>query len=163
MFASNLPIAGKTLQTCPPHCRTFVAATGQFAAMLDVMEKLLLLEELDMFQSLHGKARWELARRAKTRCYDPGAIIISPSAVNRRMYAVVSGEVQIRYGERRMMRIRRGEVFGPHSLHSWATAKAVAMGEVICLVVSPHDVRVATQRGRRGQLSDIDDDVAQSA
>lgn len=106
--------------------------------MLTVFERVLLLEDVEIFEPLDGSALLAVANEANIECFSEGMVVCARGHRDDRLFVMVSGEVRIERGEQEIAVLRPYDCFGELSLFDGTREplRAVSVGDVISLSVT---------------------------
>jgi len=113
--------------------------------MLAVLERVLLLEDVEVFEPLDGSAMLAVANAASIECFSEEMVVCARGNRDDRLFVLVSGEVRIERGDRDIAVLRPYDCFGELSLFGGTTEplRAVSVGDVISLSVTRADLHRA--------------------
>ena len=98
-------------------------------AELNIVEKVIALEAVDLLKNLNPDQLARIATIAKEADYTPGAVILEPSRSADALYVVLDGTVEIATGEGAAATAGQNDVIGAWALFDaeplQVTAKAV--------------------------------------
>ena len=114
-------------------------------AMLSVLERLLVLEEVEAFEALDGAMRLRLARRARSAAHGDGALVAERGAGDDRIVVVVSGEVAVEVDGEVVASLGPGDSLAELALLGRPAARLVARGGAICVTVGRHEIYESTR------------------
>jgi eukaryotic-like serine/threonine-protein kinase len=105
---------------------------------IDKQEQFELLRKLRFFHDFSHAEIWEILRASEWRGYQTDEEIIREGELDDRFYIIVSGEVSVQSGRRKVGSLSDGDCFGETSYVRGArrTATISAMGPVTLLRVS---------------------------
>jgi len=110
--------------------------------MLAVFERVLLLEDVDIFESLDGSALLAIARAMNIECFSEAMMVCARGDRDDRLFVLVSGEVEVVRGNHRVASLRPYDCFGELSLFDGSAEplQARSVGDVICLSTTRADL-----------------------
>ncbi len=100
--------------------------------MLSTIEKAILLEKVDHFDSVDGDQLAAIATIASEEVYADGDEIYRAGDAGDRMYLVVDGAVVLRRGDLAIARAEAGEPFGAWALFDGEPRMVTAVAERDC-------------------------------
>ncbi len=83
---------------------------------MNIYERILLLEESDIFSKLPAEALKKIADSLRTEVYESNVTIITKGDVGSSMYIIAKGNVKVHDGEYTVAQLRKGESLGIFSL-----------------------------------------------
>ena len=97
-----------------------------------------MLEHVPMFSSLSDRPLRGLARDAKERSYEPGAVVVKQGEIGVGFYLLLNGKVDVRRKNRKLATLGPGAFFGEMALFDEQprSADVVATEPTRCLVLS---------------------------
>lgn len=113
--------------------------------MLAVFERVLFLEDVEVFETLSGSALLAVASAMTIECFSEGMVVCARGNRDDRFFIVVSGEVRVERGGRRISTMRPYDCFGELSLFDGTTEalQAISDDDIICLSVTRADLHRA--------------------
>ncbi len=96
------------------------------------------LTHVPLFRNVTSRQMGELARVAKEREYDAGAVVLKKGDTGLGLYVILHGEVEVRRGRNTLARFGPGQFFGEMTLLTQEprSADVVAVTSARCLVLS---------------------------
>jgi CRP-like cAMP-binding protein len=82
---------------------------------ITMQQRFDLLRRLRFFHDFSHGEIWEVLRASDWRDYSPSEEIVREGEMDDRFYIIVSGEVEVRRGERVVGRLAKGDCFGETS------------------------------------------------
>ncbi len=108
---------------------------------LNIVEKVLALEAVDLFKNLTSEQLAEIASVAKEMAAAPGKAVIEASTPVDSLYVILEGEVDLKRNGQSFYQAKPGEVLGSWALFddSPGGVTANALTDVLLLRVSRTD------------------------
>ncbi len=100
-------------------------------------DKYVLVKDLRFFQDFSEPEIWEVINASGWHEYEPGTEIITEGEIDNSFYVVVTGEVEVRKGERVLDVLHHGDCFGEMGFIAGRerTASIIARTEVTAMKV----------------------------
>ena len=101
--------------------------------MQSIIEKVLWLKQVELFQRLPGEDLAQLAEVVRQVRFQAGEIILDQGEVSDRLYCVVEGEASVRAGNQEIAKVHGGETIGELGLFDQVPRNntVVALSEVV--------------------------------
>jgi CRP-like cAMP-binding protein len=85
-------------------------------ANLNVVEKVIVLEAVEMFQGMSPRQLARIAAIAKEVRFAPGDFILDPSQHRNGLHVIVDGTAELRHGDEPVSEVGNGQVLGMWSI-----------------------------------------------
>jgi CRP-like cAMP-binding protein len=85
-------------------------------ANLNVVEKVIVLEAVEMFQGMSPRQLARIAAIAKEVRFAPGEIILDPTQHRNGLHVIVAGATELRHGNEPVSKVGNGHVLGMWSI-----------------------------------------------
>lgn len=109
--------------------------------MLTTIEKVLFLQEIEIFSAVKGESLAYIATIAHEREYEKGQMVFKENTPADALYIVLEGSVRLLRGEEEIGVAEKGEAIGMWSLFDDEPrlASGVAAGSVVALIIDRDD------------------------
>jgi CRP-like cAMP-binding protein len=113
--------------------------------MLDVFERVILLEDMEIFEHLDASALLAIAREMAIECFSEDMVICERGNRDDRFFMLVVGKAKVRRGERDIAWLGPHDCFWEISLFlgTEEPVRAMSVGDVICLSITRADLHRA--------------------
>jgi CRP-like cAMP-binding protein len=85
-------------------------------AILNVVEKVIVLEAVEMFQGMPPRQLARIAAIAKEIRFAPGEFILDPAQHRSGLHVIVDGAAELRHGNEPVSKVGNGHVLGMWSI-----------------------------------------------
>ncbi len=109
--------------------------------MLTIVERVLILKQIDLFRNIPGSELAEIARITREFNFESGEVLMNEGELGDVLYLIVSGKVGVTVGDREVAELGANQCVGEMAIldSEPRSATVTAKEKVVALVIGRDD------------------------